>query len=217
MISALRGASPSGKGLNVTAVRSRIFSSTKLFVMASATVMSSLVPSAAFGQAAVAARPPISPEAMAVHRLAKRPVAKSAAPADVAESSSGINSAQGPGAGPRDLGEPGCDLFPAPASTGTNVPLSYFGPSPSTVNQSLVGPVQLLNTGQLDSTAGTITIPLYKGSVASTGKTAWYILTDVSDQGVAAGTRLEFLRKAQFRQHRGKNWQPGREWKHRVR
>ena len=79
MISTLRGSSPSGKGLNVTAVRSRIFSSTKLFVMASATAMCSLVPSAAYGQAAVAARPPISDEAMALHRLAKRPVAKSTA------------------------------------------------------------------------------------------------------------------------------------------
>ena len=154
MISSLRGSSPSGKDLNVTAVRSRIFSSTKLFVMASAAAMCSLVPSAAFGQAAVAARQPISPEAMAVHLRAKRPVTKSAAPADAADSSSGINSAQGPGAGARDLGEPGCDLFPAPASTGTNVPLSYFGPPPSTVNQSLVGPVQLLNTGQLDSLNG---------------------------------------------------------------
>jgi hypothetical protein len=198
MISALRGSSPSGKDLHVTAVRSRIFSSTKLFVMASATVMSSLVPSAAFGQAAVAARPPVSPEAMAVHLRAKRSVAKSAAPADVAESSSGVNSAQGPGAGPRDLGEPGCDLFPAPASTGTNVPLSYFGPSPSTVNQSLVGPVQLLNTGQVDATAGTITIPLYKGSVKSTGQTAWYILTDVSDQGVAEELGLNFSAKLNF-------------------
>jgi hypothetical protein len=197
MIAALRGPSPSGKGLNVTAVRSRIFSSTKLFILASATMMGSLVPSA-FGQAAVAARPPISPEAMAVHILAKRPVAKSAAPADAADSSSGVNSAQGPGAGARDLGEPGCDLFPAPASIGTNVPLSYFGPSPSTVNQSLVGPVQLLNTGQVDATAGTITIPLYKGSVKSTGKTAWYILTDVSDQGVAEELGLNFSAKLNF-------------------
>ena len=98
MIFALRGSSPSGKDLHVIAVRSRIFSSTKLFIMASATVMSSLVPSAAFGQVAVAARPPVSPEAMAVHLRAKRSVAKSAAPADVAESSSGVNSAQGFGA-----------------------------------------------------------------------------------------------------------------------
>ena len=198
MISAVRGSSPSGKDLYVTAVRSRIFSSIKLFVMASATVMSSLVPLAAFGQAAVAARPPVSPEAMAVHLRAKRSVAKSAPPADVAESSSGVNLAQGPGAGPRDLGEPGCDLFPAPASIGTNVPLSYFGPPPSTVNQSLVGPVQLLNTGQVDATAGTITIPLYKGSVKSTGQTAWYILTDVSDQGVAEELGLNFSAKLNF-------------------
>ena len=84
MISALRGSSPSGKGLNVTAVRSRIFSSTKLFILANATVMGSLVPSAAFGLAAVPARPPISPEARAVHLLAKRPVAKSKATTDAA-------------------------------------------------------------------------------------------------------------------------------------
>ena len=213
MISTLRGSSPSGKDLNVTAVRSRIFSSTKLFVMASATAMCSLVPSAAFGQAAVAAgppvsvaaRPPISEEAMVLHRLAKRPVAKSTATTDlataataVADSSSGINSAQGPGAGPRDLGAPGCDLFPAPASVGANVDLSYFGPPPSSVNQSLVGPVQLLNTGQVDSIAGTITIPLYKGSVKATGKTAWYILTDVSDQGVAAELGLNYSAKLNF-------------------
>jgi hypothetical protein len=58
--------------------------------------------------------------------------------------------------------------------------------------------VQLLNTGQLDATAGTITIPLYKGSVKSTGKTAWYILTDVSDQGVAQELGLNFSAKLNF-------------------
>jgi hypothetical protein len=84
VISALRGSSPSGKDLNVAAVRSRILSSTKPFVMARATVMSRLVPSAAFGLAAVPARPPISPEARAVHLLAKRPVAKSKATTDAA-------------------------------------------------------------------------------------------------------------------------------------
>jgi hypothetical protein len=50
--------------------------------MASATVMSRLVPSAAFGLAAVPARPPTSPEARAVHLLAKCPVAKSKATTD---------------------------------------------------------------------------------------------------------------------------------------
>ena len=185
MISALRGSSPSGKDLNVTAVRSRIFSSTKLFILAGATVMSSLVPSAAFGQANVATKPPLSPEVIALHLQAKRPLSIATAKLEVSSASgSGFNSEQGFGALARDLGKPGCDLFPAPANIGTNVDLSYFGPPPSTVNQSLVGPVQLLNTGQLDSIIGTITIPLYKGSVKSTGKTAWYILTDVSDPGL---------------------------------
>jgi hypothetical protein len=195
MVRAFGGSSPYGRDLDVIALRSRVYSSTKLFILVSATMMSSLLPSTIFAQNVVVATPPVSPEAMALHRLVKRPVATSTAPADVAESSSGVNSTQGPGAGPRDLGQPGCDLFPAPANIGTNVGLSYFGPPPSTINQSLVGPVQLLDTGQVDATAGTITIPLYKGTVKSTGKTAWYILTDVSDPGIAAELGLNFSAK----------------------
>ena len=195
MMSVLHGYSPSVNDLSVTAARSRIFSTTKLLVIASATLMSGLLPTAAFGQAAVVARPPLSPEALALHRLAKRPVAKLPRTIELAETPSGINSAQGFGAFARDLGEPGCDLFPAPANIGTNVGLSYFGPPPSTVNQSLVGPVQLLNTGQVDATNGTITIPLYKGTVKSTGKTAWYILTDVSDLGISQELGLNFSAK----------------------
>jgi hypothetical protein len=195
MILAFRTSVPLGKELNVTALRPRLFSTTKVFIMASAAVMSSLIPSTVLAQNTLAAKPPVSPEAMAVHLLAKRPLAKLSGTIDVAETPSGVNSAQGFGAGARDLGKPGCDLFPAPANIGTNVGLSYFGPPPSTVNQSLVGPVQLLDTGQVDATAGTITIPLYKGTVKSTGKTAWYILTDVSDPGIAAELGLNFSAK----------------------
>jgi len=199
MVSTIRRSSPLGTGLSVTTTRSGMLSPTKLLLLASATMMSSLLPTTAFGQTQVVAKPPVSQEVMAVHRLAKRPVAKSAATTDaavsVAGSSSGFNSEQGFGALARDQGHPGCDLFPAPANIGTNVGLSYFGPPPSTVNQSLVGPVQLLNTGQVDATAGTITIPLYKGTVKSTGKTAWYILTDVSDPGIAAELGLNFSAK----------------------
>ena len=107
-----------------------------------------------------------------------------------------FNSAQGPGAGPIGPG-PGCDVFPAPASIGTAVPLSYFGPPPSTVNQSLVGPVQLLNTGQIDVASGTITIPLYLGHLVN-GKNVWYILSDVDDAGVAAELGLNFSAKMSF-------------------
>ncbi|HXO36478.1 MAG TPA: hypothetical protein VN901_29390 [Candidatus Acidoferrales bacterium] len=195
MLPALRRSFPLGNELNVSALRSRMFSSAKLLILASAAVMSGLAPSTSLAQSTVAAKPSLSPQTMALHRLVKRPVANLTAPVDVAESSSGVNSEQGFGALARDKGHPGCDLFPAPANIGTNVGLSYFGPPPSTVNQSLVGPVQLLNTGQLDATPGTITIPLYKGTVKSTGKTAWYILTDVSDQGIAQELGLNFSAK----------------------
>src|SRR3989442_3750458 len=92
---------------------------------------------------------------------------------------------------------PGCNLFPAPASIGASVPLSYFGPPPSQSNPSLVGPVQLLKSGQLDEKSGTITLPLYLGYLTSGDqdspfgrsknlKKVWYILTDVSDPEVAS-------------------------------
>jgi hypothetical protein len=93
---------------------------------------------------------------------------------------------------------PGCNLFPAPASIGTTVPLSYFGPPPSTQNPSLVGPEQLLKSGQLDVAHGTITLPLYLGSMAGTKKNVWYILTDVDDPGVAAELGLNFSAKLTF-------------------
>ena len=70
----------------------------------------------------------------------------------------------GPGPGPIGPG-PGCNLFPAPPSIGAGVNLSYFGPPPSETNPSLVGPVQLLKSGTVDDQKGTITLPLYQGSV----------------------------------------------------
>ena len=153
------------------------------------------------GIAQVAAKPPISPEANAVHVRAKRgvavppqgvddPVSATAEPAT-------FNSEQGPGPGPIGPG-PGCDLFPAPPSVGASVPLSYFGPSPSTTNPSLVGPVQLLKSGTVDAAHGTITLPLYKGTLKGTKKNVWYILTDVDDQGVAAELGLNFSAKLTF-------------------
>jgi len=107
-----------------------------------------------------------------------------------------FNTAQGPGPGPIGPG-PGCDVFPAPASVGSAVSLSYFGPPPSTVNASLVGPVQLLNTGPIDTTHGTVTIPLYLGHMVD-GRNVWYILSDVSDAGIAAELGLNFSAKMAF-------------------
>jgi hypothetical protein len=153
------------------------------------------------GIAQVAAKPPISPEALAIHVRAKRAVA---VPADNVENPlsstaepTTFNSEQGPGPGPIGPG-PGCDLFPAPPSVGASVPLSYFGPSPSTTNPSLVGPVQLLKSGTVDAAHGTITLPLYKGTLKGTKTNVWYILTDVDDAGVAAELGLNFSAKLTF-------------------
>ena len=52
--------------------------------------------------------------------------------------SSNPNTAQGPGPGPIGPG-PGCNVFPAPASVGATVDLSYFGPPPSTRQSQLGG------------------------------------------------------------------------------
>src|SRR6202047_4094150 len=106
------------------------------------------------------------------------------------------NSAQGPGPGPIGPG-PGCNLLPAPPSVGTMVNLSYFGPPPSTTNQSLVGPVQLLKSGPVDVAKGTITIPLYLGHMKN-GDNVWYILSDVDDPEVAALLGLNFSAKMTF-------------------
>jgi len=144
-------------------------------------------------QAATVAKEPLSQEILATHLAAKRPVAKATTTVE-SYTEVAINSAQGPGPGPLGPG-PGCDLFPAPPSEGASVPLSYFGPPPSSVNRSLVGPVQLLNTGTVDAKHGTITIPLYRGRLAGTNKTIWYVLTDVSDSDVANELGLNFSTK----------------------
>src|SRR6185369_3957513 len=93
---------------------------------------------------------------------------------------------------------PGCNLFPAPASVGATVDLSYFGPPPSANNPSLVGPVQLLKSGQVDIQKGTVTLPLYRGSLAGNKKTIWYILTDTSDPEIASLLGLNFSAKLNF-------------------
>jgi hypothetical protein len=160
-------------------------------ILTLAVIFALAVSSGTLHAAQVPVKQPLSPEILAMHARAKRPAATAPttslelAAATTALTSSSFNSEQGPGPGPIGPG-PGCNLFPAPASIGTTVPLSYFGPTPSDTNRSLVGPVQLLDTGVVDVAHGTITIPLYLGHLKGSGKNVWYVLTDVDDPNVAA-------------------------------
>ena len=137
------------------------FPSSRLFVAVLATVsVGSLLSHSAAAQesaqsptTATLVRQPLSPEVLALHLRAKRAVPALPTAIDTADATAesiNFNSAQGPGPGPLGPG-PGCNLFPAVASVGSNVPITYFGPPPSSVNNSLVGPVQLLNSGVVDS------------------------------------------------------------------
>lgn len=99
---------------------------------------------------------------------------------------------------PQAEDEPGCRIDPASPSVGADVPATYFGPTPSTVDPRLVGPLQLLTAGVLDKEAGTITLPLYRGVMRGDGANVWYILTDTTDQGNAAALGLNYSAKLEY-------------------
>jgi hypothetical protein len=89
------------------------------------------------------------------------------------------------------------DVKPSPPSIGADVPVTYFGPAPSSVQKELVGPVQLLRSGLIDEDKGTITLPLYRGQTRS-GKNVWYVLTDTNDKGNSEGLGLNYSAKLTY-------------------
>jgi hypothetical protein len=96
-------------------------------------------------------------------------------------------------------------LEPPPPSIGADVPVTYFGPAPSSVNRNLIGPLTLLTAGTLDLEASpaTITLPLYEGRLArpgaaNDGASIWYVVTDTSDKENAAALGLNFSAKLNF-------------------
>jgi hypothetical protein len=94
-------------------------------------------------------------------------------------------------AGPSD------EIQPAPAAIGADVPATYFGPQPSSVQRELVGEYQTLKAGKIDVEKGTITLPLYEGTMKS-GQTVWYIVTDTDDKGNADALGLNYSPKLTF-------------------
>jgi hypothetical protein len=91
------------------------------------------------------------------------------------------------------------DIAPAPPSIGADIPLTYFGPAPSTVQKELVGPLQLLRSGTIDMNQSTISLPLYQGHIrGGSGETVWYILTDTTDKGNADALGLNWSPKLAY-------------------
>jgi hypothetical protein len=95
-------------------------------------------------------------------------------------------------------GGPGCAFSVASPSVGADIPATYFGPPPSTVQKELIGPLQLLTAGTLDREAGTITLPLYRGVMRGTNQNVWYILTDTTDRGNAEALGLNYAPKLNY-------------------
>jgi hypothetical protein len=89
------------------------------------------------------------------------------------------------------------EIQPSPPSIGADVPATYFGPPPSSVQKELIGPYQLMKSGTLDLDRGTITMPLYKGQLAS-GELVWYILTDTTDLKNAEALGINFSAKLNY-------------------
>jgi hypothetical protein len=95
------------------------------------------------------------------------------------------------------LAQKDTNVAPAPPSVGADVPLTYFGPAPSEVNPSFIGPLQLLRSGSVDLNASTVTLPLYKGQLV-TGENVWYVLTDTTDKGNAEALGLNWSPKLTY-------------------
>jgi hypothetical protein len=87
------------------------------------------------------------------------------------------------------------DIAPSPPSIGADIPLTYFGPAPSTVQKELVGPLQLLRSGSIDMNESTITLPLYQGHLRGSSERVWYILSDTTDKGNADALGLNWSPK----------------------
>lgn len=81
-------------------------------------------------------------------------------------------------------GKPLHEARPAPKSIFPDQHIIVAQPSPSEVNPSFLGPVLLMKSALVDLEAGTVTLPLRRGQLAS-GELVWSILTDVTDENLA--------------------------------
>ena len=86
----------------------------------------------------------------------------------------------------------------ADPSFATAIAAGYQGPFASNNDHALVGPVDLLRSGNVNYGANpNITIPLYYGTSAG-GNGYWWIVTDTSDEGNSVQLGLNFAPKLRF-------------------
>lgn len=81
-------------------------------------------------------------------------------------------------------GTPLHEARPAPASIFPDEHIIVAQPSPSEVNPSFLGPVLLMKSAHIDLQAGTMTVPLREGQMAS-GEKVWSVLTDTTDENLS--------------------------------
>jgi len=115
--------------------------------------------------------------------------------------------AQTPAPTPQPVGGSSNEINPAPPSIGADVPVTYFGPPPSSVQKELIGPYQLVKAGTINMEKLTITLPLYQGKLTS-GELVWYVLVDTNDRANADALGLNFSGKLTYADT-GKAVRPG--------
>ncbi|KAB2906472.1 MAG: hypothetical protein F9K27_02395 [Anaerolineae bacterium] len=82
----------------------------------------------------------------------------------------------------------------SPASVSADFPVQYHSPAPSSVQPEYVGPYQFMKSGVVDVETLSVTLPLFRGQMAS-GETVWYIITDTSSAGKASEMGINFSPK----------------------
>ena len=94
-------------------------------------------------------------------------------------------------------GAPLSEIRPAPKSIYPDQAVITAEPAPSDVNQAYLGPVLLMKSAIVDLEAGTATLPLRRGKLAS-GETVWSILTDATDVNLARLNGVPFSPKLAY-------------------
>lgn len=96
----------------------------------------------------------------------------------------------------------------SPGSMSADIPIVPPDPASSSVQKELIGPYLFLRSGQIDLENRAITLPLYRGQLA-TGEAVWYVLTDTSDADTADALGINYAPKLAFADA-GRAVRPGR-------